>query len=94
MDYRGIVTQGYHIDAGGQTAIKIITQGYIGIIISISAAIPYRYGEIKYGSGYRWGQQAEIYTSEAMVSIAYSSETITTPTYAGESVITPTYMEE
>ncbi len=38
MDYRGIVTQGYHNDAGGQTAIKIISQGYIGTLAELIVA--------------------------------------------------------
>ncbi len=35
MDYRGIITQGYHSDAGGQIAIRIISQGYIGTLATI-----------------------------------------------------------
>ena len=35
MDYRAIITQGYHIDAGGQNKLMIITWGYIGVLASI-----------------------------------------------------------
>jgi len=35
MNYRGIITQGYHIDAGGQNSIRIISQGYIGVVSAI-----------------------------------------------------------
>lgn len=36
MDYRGIITRGYHIDAGGQSAVKIITKGYIGVLVALA----------------------------------------------------------
>lgn len=29
MDYKGIITRGYHVDAGGQNRPGIITQGYL-----------------------------------------------------------------
>lgn len=35
MDYRGIITKGYHIDAGGQTTIRVISQGYVGELAAI-----------------------------------------------------------
>ena len=35
MDYRAIVTQGYHIDTGGQNSIRIISWGYIGVLAAI-----------------------------------------------------------
>ncbi|MCC7202438.1 MAG: hypothetical protein IT393_07255 [Nitrospirae bacterium] len=35
MDYRGIVTRGYHVDAGGQSAIRIVSQGYIGALAAV-----------------------------------------------------------
>lgn len=35
MDYRGIITKGYHVDAGGQTAIRIISQGHIGVLAAV-----------------------------------------------------------
>ncbi len=35
MDYRGIITRGYHVDTGGQTAIRIISQGYVGVLATL-----------------------------------------------------------
>ena len=35
MDYRGIITQGYYIDTGGQNKLMIITWGYIGVLAAI-----------------------------------------------------------
>ncbi|MBI5192755.1 MAG: hypothetical protein HZA08_04855 [Nitrospirae bacterium] len=35
MDYRGIVTQGYHVDAGGQNSLSIVSMGYISILAEI-----------------------------------------------------------
>lgn len=35
MDYRGIITAGYHVDAGGQTAIRVVSQGYIGVLAAV-----------------------------------------------------------
>lgn len=36
MDYKGIITRGYHVDAGGQIAISIISQGYTESLASIA----------------------------------------------------------
>lgn len=39
MDYRGIITRGYHNDAGGQTAIRIVSQGYVGTLVAVTQII-------------------------------------------------------
>ena len=39
MDYRGIITKGYHVDAGGQNTVSVVSQGYIGILAIIQSII-------------------------------------------------------
>ena len=39
MDYRGIITKGYHIDSGGQGSVRIVSLGYIGSLAVIQAII-------------------------------------------------------
>lgn len=39
IDYRGIITKGYHVDAGGQDRLRIITQGYISVLAELISII-------------------------------------------------------
>lgn len=36
MDYRGIITRGYHVDAGGQNHLRIVSMGYISLLSEIN----------------------------------------------------------
>lgn len=36
MDYRGIITCGYHVDAGGQNKISIISRGYVNVLAALA----------------------------------------------------------
>ncbi len=36
QEYRGIITQGYHNDAGGQSPLRIITRGYLGALAAFT----------------------------------------------------------
>lgn len=60
--------------------------------MEVSAIPPFKYGEIKYGSGKKYGQVAEIYSSENITAPSYSGLILMiTPNYNSENINNPTY---